>query len=100
MNNKKLSWKQVLQKFDEFEEKFSTNPSDNSLPEFFETFGQIINDGEYNTEQLKEIRERMLNLREIFTKEKESLAERSNEALDRHRNVSQYVKTSHIKNNR
>jgi len=84
---------------DEFEQKFKTNPADSSLPEFFKTFGKIISDNVYTTEELKEIRNRMLNLREVFGKAREDLTERSNEALDRHKQVSQYLKTSHIKKN-
>jgi len=99
MINKELTWEQVIKKMDEFEQQFKTNPADSSLPEFFKTFGEIISDNVYTTEELKEIRNRMLNLRELFAKAREDLTERSNEALDRHKQVSQYLKTSHIKKN-
>jgi hypothetical protein len=42
----------------------------------------------------------MLNLRKLFAEAKEGLTEKSHEALDRHKQVSQYLKTSHIKKNR
>jgi hypothetical protein len=97
MSIKKLTWSQVMQKFDEFEQKFATEPRDESLPQFFETFGQIINESGYSTEQLKEIRIRMLRLREIFAEGKKKLASQSKDAFDRHKQVSQYIKTSQIK---
>ncbi len=100
MNSKKLTWEQVIKKFDEFEQKFKTNPADSALPEFFETFGEIISENVYTTEELKEIRNKMLNLREIFAEARKELTEKSHEALDRHKQVSQYLKTSHIKKNR
>ena len=95
MTNKKLTFAQVIEKFDDFEEKFAKNPGDKSLPEFF---GKLINDGGFTTEQLQEIRNRMLKLRELFTKTKKALSEKGSKALNRHKNVSQYIKTSHIKN--
>jgi hypothetical protein len=98
MSDKKLTWNQVIKKFDEFEQKFATEPGDKSLPQFFKTFGQIINEGGYSTEQLKEIRVRMLRLREIFSKAKEKLASQGKDAIDRHKQVSQYIKNSNIKN--
>ena len=39
MTNKKLTFAQVIEKFDDFEEKFANNPGDKSLPEFFEIYG-------------------------------------------------------------
>lgn len=98
MTNKKLTFAQVIEKFDDFEEKFAKNPGDKSLPEFFEIFGKLINDGNFTTKQLQEIRDRMLKLREIFAKAKRALSEQGSKALNRHKNVSQYIKTSHIKN--
>ena len=100
MTNKKLTWEQVIKKFDAFEQNFKTNPSDNALPKFFETFGAILNENIYTTEELKEFRNRMLNLRKLFAEAREELTEKSHEALDRHKQVSQYLKTSHIKKNR
>lgn len=99
MSDKKFTFAQVIKKIDSFEKKFAKNPGDKSLLEFFEVFGKILNEGGYTTEQLQEIRDRMLKLREIFSKTRKALSEKSNEALDRHKNVSQYIKTSHIKNN-
>ena len=99
MTSKKLTWQQVIEKFDEFEKKFKTNPSDSSLPEFFEAFGEILNKNTYTTEELQEIRDRMLNLREVFAEKRVELTEKSHEVLDRHKQVSQYLKTSHIKKN-
>ncbi|MEM6338805.1 MAG: hypothetical protein AAF673_02630 [Pseudomonadota bacterium] len=98
MSNKKLTFPQVIQKFDSFEKKFAKNPGDKSLFEFFEVFGKIINEGGYTSEQLQKIRDRMLKLREIFSETRKALSEKSNETLNRHKNVSQYIKTSHIKN--
>ena len=98
MSNKKLTFSEVIKKFDSFERKFTSNPGDKSLLEFFEVFGKIINEGGYTSEQLKQIRDRMLKLREIFSETRKALSEKSNETLNRHKNVSQYIKTSHIKN--
>lgn len=98
MSNKKLTFPQVIRKFDNFERKFANNPGDKSLLEFFEVFGKIINEGGYTSEQLQKIRDRMLKLREIFSETRKALSEKSNETLNRHKNVSQYIKTSHIKN--
>lgn len=99
MSNKKFTFAQIIEKIDSFEKKFAKNPGDKSLLEFFEVFGEVINKGVYTTEQLQEIRDRMLKLRDIFLKTRKTLSEKSNNALDRHKNVSQYIKTSHIKNN-
>ncbi len=98
MSNKKLTFSEVIRKFDSFERKFASNPGDKSLLEFFEVFDKIINEGGYTSEQLKQIRDRMLKLREIFSETRKALSEKSNETLNRHKNVSQYIKTSHIKN--
>lgn len=99
MSDKKIPFVQVIKELDIFEKKFVENPVDKSLIEFFESFNKIINEGGYTTEQLQEIRNRIFRLREIFSEIKKSLSKKSNEALDRHKNFSQYIKTSHIKNN-
>ena len=99
MNNKKFTFAQLIEEIDILEKKFIENPADKSLLEFLENINKIINEAGYNTEQLLGIRDRILKLQEMFAKTKKTLSKKSNDALDRHKNFSQYIKTSHIKNN-
>lgn len=99
MINKKFTFVQLIEEIDTFEKKFIENPADKSLLEFFASANEIIKGGNYTTEELQRIRDRLLRLRELFSKTKQSLSKKSNEILDRHKNFSQYIKTSHIKNN-
>lgn len=95
-NDQKFTFAQLIKEIDIFEEKFVKNPADKSLLEFFESFNKIVNEGGYTTEQLQGIRDRILKLREKFSEAKESLSKKTNDTLDRHKNFSQYIKTSHI----
>lgn len=99
MNNTKFTFAQLIEEIDILEKKFIENHADKSLLEFLENINKIINEGGYNTEQLLGIRDRILKLQEMFAKTKKTLSKKSNDALDRHKNFSQYIKTSHIKNN-
>ena len=99
MNNKKFTFVQLIEEIDILEKKFSENPADKSLLEFLGSINKIINEGDYNTEQLQGVRDRILKLQEMFAKTKKILSKKSNDALDRHKNFSKYIKTSHIKNN-
>ena len=88
MSNKKLSFSQVIKKFNNLEKKFANYPGNKSLLKFFEVFGKIINKGGYTSEQLQKIRDRMLKLREVFPKTRKTLSEKSNETLNHYKNVS------------
>lgn len=98
MSNKKFTFEQLIEEIDTFEKKFIENPADKSLLEFFGSVNEIINEGGYTTKELQRIRDRILRLQELFSKTKQSLSKKSNEILNRHKNFSQYIKTSHIKN--
>jgi hypothetical protein len=95
-NDQKFTFAQLIKEIDIFEEKFIKNPADKALLEFFKSFNKIVNEGGYTTEQLQGIRDRILKLREKFSETKESLSKKTNDTLDRHKNFSQYIKTSHI----
>lgn len=95
-NDQKFTFAQLIKEIDIFEEKFVENPADKSLLEFFESFNKIVNEGCYTTEQLQGIRDRILKLQEKFSETKESLSKKTNDILDRRKNFSQYIKTSHI----
>jgi hypothetical protein len=95
-NDQKFAFTQLIKEIDIFEEKFVENPADKSLLEFFGSFNRIVNEGVYTKEQLQGIRDRILKLQEKFSETREALSKKTNDTLDRHKNFSQYIKTSHI----
>ena len=96
MTNKQQECLMMIQKFDEFEEGFKKDPTNESLLEFFDIFGKAVSEGQYEVEQLKIFKERMIKLQDIFAQKREDLKERTAQAYARKNSLSQYIKTSHI----
>lgn len=93
----KIKWEKIITQFDNFEEKFSKDPDDASLPEFFQNFEETVNDGKFDNKQLKIIHSKLQKLRDLFAKKKSEIKKISTESLTRHEQVSRYLKNSNYK---
>ncbi|GAB4169156.1 MAG: hypothetical protein Tsb006_7370 [Rickettsiaceae bacterium] len=98
MKKDKLSFKEVIAKFDEFEEQFTKDSNNAELLKFFENFADVITNGDFGVGQLRAIRERMAYLRQLFDKRKEELRAMGAEAIAKHKQVDRYIKNVNYKN--
>jgi len=97
MTKNTITWEEAIAKFDEFEEKFSSDYKDESLLTFFEDFSETVLNSGFSKDQLMEVRDRMKKLQDIFADKKTELKELSTQAIDRSENVSQYIKNANYK---
>jgi hypothetical protein len=97
MVTKKIKWEKVIAQFDNFEEKFSKDSDDASLPEFFQNFEDTVNHGRFDNKQLKIIHSKLQKLRDLFAQKKGEIKKISTESLTRHEQVSRYLKNSNYK---
>ncbi|MFK7973760.1 MAG: hypothetical protein AB8B66_02705 [Rickettsiaceae bacterium] len=97
-NKEKLSWLEIVKAFSEFEEKFDKDVTDPTLLQFFDNFADRIIASDFNEDQLKQVNNQMANLRKLFTTKAEALKKNSNEAVNKHNQLQQYIKNSNYKN--
>ena len=97
MNKEKISWIEVMNRFDEFETSFANDPNDPELTKFFENFGADVIGSGFSDEQLSEIIGKMNNLRELFASRKKELKKLSAAALEKKKQLTRYLKNANYK---
>ena len=98
MNINNLTFDEIIKKFDDFEQKFREDPTNKMLLSSFTNYSNIITNSSYTKEQIKQIRNRVLKLKELLSEAREELSLKSDMLLKRYNGVSKYIKTSNINN--
>lgn len=94
--NKKMKWEQFISRFDVYEEKFSKDVNDPFVMNFYNDFEEILKASDFTPYQLTEIKARMEQLQDLFTKKKAEIGRKSSKDLARHSQIKQYITNSHI----
>lgn len=97
MSEKKISWDELMNMFDEFESNFVKDSSDPKLLEVFKNFSDIFIKSGFNDEQKLQIIQRITHLRELFASKKEELKNMSLEALNKKTQLARYLKNANYK---
>ena len=97
MSEKKISWDELMNMFDEFESNFVKDSSDPKLLEVFKNFSDIFIKSGFNDEQKLQIIQRINHLRELFASKMEELKNMSLEALNKKTQLARYLKNANYK---
>lgn len=99
MIQEKITWQEINDKFDHFEEKFIADPIDPSLTKVFDDFAEKVLNGDFNKEQMLQIRDRIINFRKTLATTREQLVQKGVKAISDSKQMTTYVKNANYKYN-
>ena len=98
MNQKKFTWEEVNNKFTLFEKKFKENVVDPTLIYMFDDFDKIVINSDFTRDQMLSIRDKIINLRKLFTNKQEELVQMGVKAIPKSKQVTTYINNANYKN--
>lgn len=98
MNQKKFTWEEVNNKFTLFEKKFKENVVDPTLIYMFDDFDKIVINSDFTRDQMLSIRDKIINLRKLFTNKQEELVQMGVKAISKSKQVTTYINNANYKN--
>ncbi|PCJ25938.1 MAG: hypothetical protein COA94_05625 [Rickettsiales bacterium] len=90
--------KELIAKFDDFEERFAKDTSDPELIKFFDEFVGYVEKIDLDSEKHLQIKQRMHKLQQLFASRKEELTEESNNLMVKQKQFNRYITNFGYKN--
>ncbi|RTK92936.1 MAG: hypothetical protein EKK61_02080 [Rickettsiales bacterium] len=98
MSQKKFTWEEVNNKFNLFEKKFKENVFDPTLIYMFDDFDKIVINSDFTRDQMLIIRDKIINLRKLFTNKQKELVQMGVKAISKSKQVTTYINNANYKN--
>ncbi|WPY00554.1 hypothetical protein Trichorick_00434 [Candidatus Trichorickettsia mobilis] len=96
MNKNKVTWEEILQKFDQFEHLLDTNIHDSKLNDFFVNIREDFSNGTFQQCHIIEAKNRVTNIIQKIAERKQDLQQQSNNLIKQRSQFDSYIKVSHI----
>lgn len=96
MEKNKVTWEEMLQKFDQFEQLLDTNIHDSKLNDFFVNIREGFSNGTFQQQHIVEAKNRVTNIIQKIAERKQDLQQQSNNLIKQRSQFDSYIKVSHI----